>query len=155
MTEMTWSHDDDAWIGQVTGEKLGDIEIRVITDGESIPPTDVQMRSLAVVEQLAQTGLPRLKKLARKYAIEYLGPDEVADMDDEELEIEIHAATIPKLRNAVDTYIIFVGESDIDIEHGVAVVCKNGSQLAVTHSDIAYENYDWDDTAELDQRVGG
>jgi hypothetical protein len=107
------------------------------------------------VEEIAKSGLPRLNKLARKYAVEYLGPEEVADMEAEDFEIEIQAATIPRLRNANDTYIIFLGDSDIDIEHGVAVICKNGSKFAVTHSDVGYSTGDWDDTSELDQLVGG
>lgn len=157
MTPLTWSRDDDAWVGQVTSEELGDIEIRVATEGESDSPTDAQLKSVAMVEELATKGLPRLNDLARKYATEYLGPDEVGDMEDEDFEIELYAAVIPKLRDAVDPYIVFVGHSEIDIEHGVAVVCKNGSKFVVTHSDVAYSAYayDWDDTAELDQLVGG
>lgn len=153
MTPLTWSHDDDAWIGQVTSEELGDIEIRVATEGELDSPTDAQRKSVAMVEELATKGLPRLNDLARKYATEYL----VEDMEDEGFEIELYAAVIPKLRDAVDPYIVFVGHSEIDIEHGVAVVCKNGSKFVVTHSDVAYSAYayDWDDTAELDQLIGG
>lgn len=155
MTQLTWSHEDDAWIGSVSGDELGDLEIRVLTDDESVSPTDAQLRSLEIVEQLAKSGLPRLKKLARKYAMEYLGSDEVEDMESEDFDIEVQTATIPKLRNSDDKYIIFLGDSDIDIEHGVAVVCKNGTKFAVTHSDIAYSPHDWDDTAELDRLVGG
>ena len=155
MTQLTWSREDEAWVGSVSGDELGDLEIRVLTDDQSVSPTDAQLKSLGVVEELAKTGLPRLKKLARKYALEYLGPDEVADMESEDFEIEIQSATIPRLRNSDDAYIIFLGDSVIDIELGVAVICKNGSKFAVTHSDIAYSTHDWDDTAELDQLVGG
>ena len=139
----------------MTDSHFEDLEIRVLTDGESTRPTAVQLKAVALIEQIAKKGLPSTKKLARKYAMEYLGPEEVEDMEDEDLAIEIHAAVVPRLRDADSTYIIFVGNSDIDMEHGVAILCKDGIKITVTHSDVAYANHDWDDTAEFEQLLGG
>ena len=151
MTKLEWSPADDAWIASLTTQHFEALEIRVLTDGESTPPTESQLRSVSLIEQIAQNGLPPTKKLARKYAMEYLGPDEVEDMEDEDLAIDIYAAVVPRLREANDAYVIFVGNSDIDLEHGVAVLCKDDVRFAVAHSDIAYVNHEWDDTAEFEQ----
>ncbi len=155
MPTLKWSPADEAWTASLESDHFEDLEIRALTDGESTPPTEAQLRSVAIVERFAQIGLPSTKKLARHYALEYLGPEEVEDMEDEDLSVDVYAAIIPRLRETDDSYIIFVGNSDIDVEHGVAVLCKNGSAFAVTHSDIAYANHDWDDTAEIDQLFGG
>ncbi|QEG40467.1 hypothetical protein [Roseimaritima ulvae] len=155
MTKLDWSSADEAWTASLSTAHFDDLEIRVVTDGESAPPTDAQLKAVALIEQIAQKGLPPTKELARKYAMEYLGPDEVEDMEDEDLAIEIHAAIVPRLRDTESTYIMFVGNSDIDMEHGVAILCKDGIKLAVTHSDVAYANHDWDETAEFEQLIGG
>lgn len=155
MTKLEWSSADEAWTSSLTSPHFEALEIRVLTDAESTPPTEAQLKSVALIEQIAQKGLPSTKKLARRYAKEYLGPEEIEDMEDEGLEIDIHAAVVPRLRDAANAYIIFVGNSDIDFEHGVAVLCEDGVKLAVTHSDVAYANHDWDDTAEFEQLLGG
>lgn len=154
MAQLDWSSDEDAWAVDLVTEQFDELRVLVRTDGESDRPTEIQLAAVAVVEKIANEGLPPLTELARKYALQYLGPDEVDDMEDEDLMIDIHAVFIPGLRASADTYMIFVGNSDIDIEHGVAVVCKNGSLFAVTHSDIAYSSFSWDDTVELDSILG-
>jgi hypothetical protein len=153
MTKLEWSAADDAWTASVTTEYFEALEIRVLTDGESNPPTEAQQKCVALIEQIAQQGLPSTEKLARRYATEYLGPEEAEELEDEELAIEIHTAVVPRLRESDAAYIIFLGSSDIDFEHGVAVLCKDGTKLAVTHSDIAYADHDWDDTAEFEQQL--
>ncbi|GAA5511155.1 hypothetical protein [Novipirellula caenicola] len=155
MANLVWSSDEDAWISHIESEKLGELQIRVLTDGEQSPPTDSQLRCVSVVERLAKTGLPLLTDHARKYAATYLGDTESDEMDDDELGIEFYAAVIPQLRSTTDTYIIFVGSSDIDWEHGVAVICKNALQFAVAHSDFAYSGCEWDDTSQLEQLLDG
>ncbi len=45
-------------------------------------------------------------------------------MVDEDLAIAIQSAVVPRLRETESTYIIFVGSSDIDFEHGVANCAK-------------------------------
>ncbi|GAA4469173.1 hypothetical protein [Novipirellula rosea] len=154
MAKLQWCPDEEAWTALVDSEHFAELELRVLSDEEPEPPTASQLKSVAVVEQYARTGLPSTEKLARKYALEYLGSDEVDDMKDEDFAIDIHAAIVPRLRDSSDTYVIFVGASDIDPEHGVSILCKNGKICVVTHSDFAYANYDWDDTSELDQLIG-
>ena len=155
MTKLKWSSGDEAWTSTLTQGHFEELEIRVLTDDESTQPTEAQIKAVALIEEIAKKGLPSMKKLARKYALEYLGPDEVEDMEDEDLDIEIQAAVVPRLRDTDSTYVIFVGDSDIDFEHGVAIVCKDGVKFAVTHSDVAYANHDWDDTSEFEQTLGG
>ena len=155
MANLQWSRSDEAWIAKHDSEHFEDFEIRVLTDDESVKPSACQLKSVEDAEYFASSGLPPTKKLAREYAAEYLGSDEVDEMDDEELEIEVQTAIIPRLRESVNTYVVFVGNSDIDIEHGVAIICKNRRVCAVAHSDLAYTPYEWDDTTELDQLCGG
>lgn len=154
MTKLNWSSADEAWVGTLTQGHFQDLEICVLTDDESTQPTEVQTKAVALIEELAKKGLPSMKKLARNYAIRYLGPDEVDELEDEDLAIEIQVAVVPRLRDSESIYIIFAGSSDIDIEHGVAIVCKNGVKFVVTHSDVAYADSDWDDTSELEQTLG-
>ena len=157
MTNLEWSSNDEAWVGSLSGPHFNDLEIRVISheDGQPMPVSDAQLKAVALIEQIAQTGLPSSDDSARKYATKHLSPNQLADFEDEDFAIDIRAAVVPRLRDTNSSYVIFVGDSDIDIEHGVAILCKDGSKIAVTHSDVAYSDYDWDDTTEFDQILGG
>lgn len=150
MTKLEWAPDQDAWTVDWDTDQFDEIEVLVVTDGESSPPTPAQMKSVALAKQIARDGLPSIDDYARQYAMGHLGSDEVDDMEDEDFEIEIHSVVIPRLRESKHAYAIFVGHSDIDLEHGVAVLCKDGTDFAVAHSDMAYTHHDWDDTEELD-----
>jgi hypothetical protein len=155
MTKLRWSSRDEAWTAKLTGRNFAELEIRVLTDDKSTQPTGVQLRAVALIEELAEKGLPSLYELARRYAMQHLGPDMVIDMEDDDLTINIQVAVVPRLRDSESAYIMFLGDSDIDIEHGVAVLCKDGVKFAVTHSDVAYGDHDWDETAEFDQTLRG
>lgn len=155
MTKLQWSPDDEAWTANLTRGNFAELEIRVLTDDESTQPTEAQLRAVALIEELAENGLPSLNASARNYARKHLPPDLVEDMVDEDLAIEIQSAVVPRLRDTGSTYIIFVGNSDIDFEHGVAILCKDGVKFAVTHSDLAYADHEWDDTSEFEQLLGG
>jgi hypothetical protein len=140
MTKLEWCSDDEAWTANLTQGIFSELDIRVLTDDESTPPTESPLRAVALIEELAENGLPSINTFARKYAMKYLDPHVVEDMVEEDLAIDIQSAVVPRLRDTESTYIIFVGNSDIDFEHGVAILCEDGVKFAVTHSDLAYAN---------------
>jgi hypothetical protein len=149
MAELIWATDDVSWATLISNDVFDDLEIRVVTGGETNPPTERQLQAVAEIEALTKQDLVRIAELARKYAKDNLEPEDLEEMEDEDYEVEIYSATIPRLRDATDTFVLFAANSEIDMEHGVACVCKNGKQFAVVDADCVYQNYDWDSVDEL------
>ena len=149
MGTLNWDSSVEAWATTLSNGVFDDLEIRVTTDGDASPPTEKQQQAVAEIEQITSATLDTIAALVHKYAADNLDPDEFDEMEDEDFIIEIHSAAIPRLRNSPDTFILFAGNCDVDMEHGLGVICKNVSQFAVVHSDCVYENYDWDSIDEL------
>jgi len=149
MATLNWNRDVEGWTATLSNDVFDDLEIQVTTDGEASPPTARQQKAVAVIESITQANLETVAALVREYAEENLDADELDEMEDEDFVIELHSATVPRLRDSTDSFILFAGNCDVDMEHGVGVICKNATQFAIIHSDRVYDNYDWDSVSEL------
>ena len=87
---------------------------------------------------------------ARAYAEEYMMEDDYDDLTDADFEVRFSTCMIPRLRDTPDHYCFMIGNSDIDEEHGIACLFKNHDSCRICHTDVAYNNFGWDDTFELD-----
>jgi len=153
MNALEWSADEAAWTTTLSNTVFDDLVIRVMTDGDTCAPSPIQLQAVAEIERLTMADLSPIDDLARKYASARLDPDELYNMDDDDFAVEIYCAHVPRLRESNDTYVLFGANSEIDPEHGLGCICKNGKLLAVIPADYVYENLDWDSTSQLDTLV--
>jgi hypothetical protein len=153
MTQPQWSHAVDAWTTRVACPAYGDIDVQIKTEGESDPPTEKQLAALRAIASLPKAVRKLVRKDVKRYASDNLDEEDLEDLEPEEFDVEFTAALIPRLRNSPASYFFLFGESEIDVEHGIACLCKNGEALRVCHSDEIYENYDWDATEMFEQML--
>ena len=104
-------------------------------------------------------GLPKairkpIRKSVRRYAREYLGPEEYEELEPEDLQVEFHTVLIPPLKSSEAIYFFVQGHSDIDMEHDVACLCRNGNTFRVCHTDDMYQPYEGDATERFETLLG-
>lgn len=155
MQQATWDRSREAWTTTVECPAYGTLEVLIKTDGEASSPSEKQLAALAIIGELSQSVRKTIQKDTKRYAKEYLGEDELEDFESDDFDADFDFALIPNLRDAEHTYFFLAGESDIDIEHGIALLCKDGDAFRVCHTDCMYENYPCDDCESLDQVLHG
>jgi len=145
-----WDETLNAWITQVRTNVFGWIEVMISTDGVTSPPTARQLSTLDLVANLPSASLADVTTQARVYAEEYMMEDEYEELTDTDFELRFSTCMIPRLRDTPDHYFFLIGNSEIDEEHGIACLFKNHESTRICHTDVAYDNYGWDDTALLE-----
>jgi hypothetical protein len=145
-----WDESRDAWMTQVRTSAFGWIELMIRTDGSCSPPTDRQLSAVEWIANLPRAATADISRQARSYAEAYMMEDDYEELSDADFEIRFSTCLIPRLRDTTDHYCFMIGASDIDDEHGVACLFKNDESCRVCHTDVAYENYGWDDIGLLD-----
>lgn len=145
-----WDETRDAWVTQVSAKAFGLIGVIIHTDGVSSPPTPRQLSTLELAMNLPSTLLTDVASQARVYAEEYMMEDDYEDLTDTDFSIRFSTCMVPRLRETTDHYFFLIGDSDIDEEHGIACLFKNHDSCRICHTDVAYNNYGWDDTVRLD-----
>ena len=150
MPDFQWDADDECWKLRLSNRVFDDLEIRVTTDGESNVPTPKQIATVETILKLTEADRDTIAAIVRKWAEDNWDAEQLEDMEDEEFEYEITSAVVPRLRDAESEYFIFIGSSELDPEHGLGCICRDGSQFAICHSDQGCENYEWDSVDELD-----
>lgn len=156
MLELSWNPDVAAWSAIIDAAPFDDLEVIVATDGAADPPTPRQLEAVALLEQFQQSHIEQLQALAEQWAEENLDEDDLADMEDEDLEYVVHTVLIPRLRESEHLYLVFAGGTEIEPEHGLGCLCKNGNEFMICHPDYAYSpSPDWDDTAPFEALLNG
>lgn len=155
MEPAKWDSSREAWTTTVECPAYGTIEVVIKTDGEISPPSEKQLAAGALIAELQQSARKTIRKDVKRYAKEYLGEEELEDFESEDFDVDFDFALIPNLRAAQNVYFFLSGDSDIDMEHGIACLCRNGDAFRVCHTDLMYENYPCDDTATLDGFLQG
>lgn len=150
MHDLQWTPDLESWAMMLNNDVFDELEIQVRTDGEADPPTPKQIAAVDMICSLTRADLKTIPTLVRKWAEENMEEEDLEEMEEEDFELEIYAALVPKLRDSEALYFILTGNSEVDFEHGLGCICKNGSQFAICHADDAYENYDWDSIEEFE-----
>ena len=144
MVALKWDPEVDAWAATISNDTFEQLVLRVVTDGEESPPTAVQDKAIAQVESMTAADMSQIVTAARAYAEENLDPDELEEMEEEDFELHLHTAIVPRLKDSKATYVLFAAESEIDIEHGIGCIARNGGEFTIIDADSLYEEYDWD-----------
>ena len=155
MIDLQWTPDVDSWALSLSNSVFDELEIRVATDGESDPPTARQQQAVAVLCNFTTQDRDKIRRLARRWAEENMVEHELEDMEDEDFEYDVTGALVPRLRDSEALYFILTGRSEIEPEHGLGCVCKDGTQFTICHPDHAYQDYDWDSVDVFEALLAG
>lgn len=150
MHDLQWTPDLESWTMMLNNDVFDELEIEVKTDGEADSPTPKQIAAVDMICSLTRADLKTIPTLVKTWAEENMEEEDLEEMEAEDFELEIGGVVVPKLRDSEALYFIFTGDSEVDIEHGLGCVCKNGSQFAICDTDYAYMDYDWDAIKELE-----
>lgn len=147
--ELTWNdagNNRGSWAIHVNTELFGSVQVDVPAKMKTEVLADVQRRSLDMLRTLPKTIRPALIDALRKYALEYVGDD----FDSDDCTFSCDNASVPYLHESRSTYVFLNASSDVDDEHGVCFLLRDGDVVACCHGDISLEFYGWDATDELD-----
>jgi hypothetical protein len=144
MADLKWTADVDSWSTWLSNDVFEDLEVRVTTDGEDDPPTPRQLQAVKAIEQFSVADREKISALARQWGEENLEEDDLEDMEDEDFEFDMTSVVVPRLRHCEDVFFLFTGNSEMEPEHGLGCICKNGNQFAICPPDHAYDDFDWD-----------
>lgn len=112
--------------------------------------TAIQGQCLQMITQLTkQTATAIRSELVRKFVHEGHG-HLLRNDDHQDIEMTIHSAVIPALKDAKDAYFFLCGESVADIEHGFACLFKNDTQFCACAPELSRENYRLDDVGAFE-----
>lgn len=146
-----WDRSGEAWTTTVQCPAYGAVEVIITTEGEASPPSEKQVAALSLIARLDKSARKTIKKDVKRYAKENLDEEELEDFEGEDFDVEFNFALIPNLQKSEHAYYFISGDSDmIDIEHGIACLCRNNEVFRVCHTDSMYESYPCDDTETLD-----
>lgn len=147
--ELTWNdagNGGGSWTIHVNTELFGSVQVDIPAKTKAEDLTDVQRRSLDMLRKLPKTIRPALIDALRKYAIEYRGND----FDPDDCTFSCDNASIPYLNESKTAYVFLNASSEIDDEHGVCFLIRNGDVVACCHGDESLEFYGWDSIDDLD-----
>lgn len=150
MADLKWDAGVDAWSTTLSNDVFDELEVLVRTDGENDPPTPRQLQAVDVIERMTIADRDKIGAVARQWGEDNMVEDDLAEMEDEDFDYELHSVVVPRLRDCEDVYLLFTGGSEMEPEHGLGCICKNARQYAICHPDYAYENFDWDSVDELE-----
>jgi hypothetical protein len=150
MAAPVWDPAVEAWTTSVTCPAYGDINVEIKTDGETTQPSERQLHALSLIASLQAAARKSIRKDVKRYAKEILDEEEMEDFEAEDFDTQFTDALIPNLRNSESTYFFLSGEFDIDMEHGIVCLCRDGEAFRVCDSAAKYEPYQLDDTETLD-----
>jgi hypothetical protein len=135
-----------SWTIHTTTELFGSVQVDIPCKTPDSGLTEIQKRSLQMLRELPKSLRPALIDALRRYAVRYLGEDP----NPEDCKFSCDNASIPALHEAPNAYAFLNASSDIDKEHGVCFLIRNGEVLACCHGDTSLCVENWDATDELD-----
>lgn len=155
MASLSWDSEIDAWSGTISNDTFEQLVVRVVTDGELSRPTARQKKAVGEIESMTAADISRIGSNARAYAEANLAPSELEAMADEDFAVALHTAIVPQLNASKTTYVLFAGESEIDVEHGIGCIAKNGREFTIIDADTLYEEYSWDSVDDFEEFLRG
>ncbi len=147
--ELTWNdagNGGGSWTIYIDTELFGSVRVDIPAKTRGAELTEVQRRSLDMLRTLPKTLRPALIEALRRYALEYLGDD----FEPDDCTFSCDNASVPYLHESQSAYVFLNASSDIDDEHGVCFLVRDGDVVACCHGDESLEFYDWDATDALD-----
>ncbi|WP_197441633.1 hypothetical protein [Thalassoglobus neptunius] len=125
---------------------FGSVQVDIPAKSKSDALTEIQQRSLQMLRELPKALRSSLTDSVRQYALQCTGEEPKA----EECNFSCDNASIPYLHDAKTPYVFLNADSDIDEEHGVCFLIRDGAVIACCHGDESLEFFGWDSTDELD-----
>ena len=142
---MKWINAYECWTTNVRCPLAGSVEIFIRTMDKNTEPTEIQIAALEDIQQLPVSLAAGIAEDARRFAIENMNSSMLECVEESDFQLRFSEGLIPPLRKAADRYFFLAANTDIEPEHGVACLFKNGAAYRVCHSDLLYEAYDWDE----------
>lgn len=146
---LTWNDNESgggSWLIHTNTELFGSVQVDIPAKSRSDTLTEIQQRSLQMLRELPKALRASLTDSLRRYALQYMGEE----LSAEECTLSCDNASIPYLHDANTPYAFLNADSDIDEEHGVCFLIRDGVAIACCHGDESLEFYGWDATDELD-----
>ncbi|MGY8768175.1 MAG: hypothetical protein ACKVH8_07070 [Pirellulales bacterium] len=152
MINLKWSSDDNSWATMLNNSVFDELEICVITDGESDFPTPKQVAIIESIRQLTKADLEAIAATVRQWVEDNWDAESLdeLELEEEDYEYEIHSVIVPRLRDAESEYFIFTGRSEVEPKHGLGCICKNGKQFTICHPHHGFEHFGWDSVSQLE-----
>ncbi len=146
---LTWYNSGNGggqWTIHTDTQLFGSVLVTIPAKTQAADLTDAQRRSLEMLRTLSKDLRPKLIDALRKYAKEYLGDK----FDQNDCDFFCDNASVPNIHASQATYVFLNASSDIDDEHGVCFLIRDGDVLACCHGDESLDFLEWDATDELD-----
>lgn len=147
--ELQWndaSNGGGSWTIHTNTELFGSVQVDIPARSADASLTEIQKRSLQMLRELPKSLRPLLIDALRRYAVRYWGEEP----DAEDCDFFCDNASVPYLHDATNAYVFLNASSDIDEEHGICFLIRDGTVLAGCHGDESLQFYDWDATDDLD-----
>lgn len=154
MSQPQWDESGGYWTTQVTSPAFGTLDVLIQTLGENDPPGEHQLAVLKLIQELTKVVRKPIRKSVRRYAKDLLGPEEYEELEPEDLQVDFHTALIPAVKSSEGKYFFVQGNSDLDMEHDLACLCRDGNTFLVCHADDMYQTYEGDPSAQLERLLG-
>jgi hypothetical protein len=153
MSQPKWDEGGGCWTTTVKCPAFGSLDVLIQTLGENDPPSEQQLAALTLLSGLTKVIRKPIRKSVRRYAKELLGPEEYEELEPEDLQVDFHTALIPPQGTSA-AYFFVQGSSDLDMEHDLACLCRNGNTFRVCHTDDMYAPDQGDATTRLEALLG-
>ncbi len=140
-----------SWVVHTKTQLFGSVQVDIPGKSNSETLTDVQQRSLDMLRDLPTKLKPMLFAALRRYASEYLDDN----FDDDDCTLSCDNASVPYLHESKTPYIFLNADSNIDDEHGVCFLIRDGDVISCCHGDASLEFLGWDATDDLDELANG
>lgn len=154
MSQPQWDAAGGCWTTTVKSLAFGSLGVLIQTPGENDHPSEPQLAALMLLSGLTKAVRKPIRKSVRRYAKEFLSPEEYEDLEPEDLQVDFHTALIPPQGASAAVYFFVQGSSDLDMEHDVACLCRDGNTFRVCHTDDMYAPDQGDATTRLEALLG-
>ena len=134
---------------EIDHPSLGNLNIALRTDGQHDAPSDEQLAAIRRLQSVGDSINTKIANATRHFADNWVGLDQFDYLRDEDFGIRFSGGIVLPVDSNGRTYLILHGESEVDIEHGLACVFGPDGRFGVTHADVAFSPPDPDGYDEL------
>lgn len=154
MSQPQWDESCGYWTTTLKCQAFGTLDVLIQTLGENDPPSEQQLATLTLIQELTKVVRKPIRKSVRRYAKDLLSPEEYEELEPEDLQVDFHTALIPAVKSSERKFFFVQGNSDLDMEHDLACLCRDGNTFLVCHTDNMYQTYEGDLSAHLELLLG-
>ena len=148
--QLVWVDQENGggtWIIHTTTILFGSVQVQIPAKSGAASLTDVQQRSVQMLRELPKSAEQFLVESLKRYASEFLDTDINTDVA---FTFLCDNASVPYLQESSVPYIFLNASSDVDEDHGVCFLIRDGKVITCCHGDESLQFLGWDATDELD-----